>query len=329
MSTSTSFACAANLSANAFDSLLKVDVWDQISKIDFQVIENDLIRIFKWSPSKCADIITEYKKFMYLCITNNDKQRSLIPCKDVDEVWHAHILRTEKYMEDCKIAGKQYIHHLPTPSDAAPANPSDFENGTKYLYENVFGSLPKSWLGKFPIKEVTDCGTCSYCGTCNGAGCNDGLAECGPCSDYSSCDADKVQQTMCGEACQTSCSGHCLKDTTEELALCGEECQSRCCSRDSTGQEGVSSIERISEINLKEVKIRLVTKYKWSEARADDGIEEYKKFLSKVVQAKSNLLDHSEDVEKIWENHILYTPQYKLDCEMINSEYIHHVPAIY
>jgi len=155
-----------------------------------------------------------------------------------------------------------------------------------------------------------------------------------------------LEVALCGESCQTSCSGHCLKDNfaecestgiiNTELALCGEECQSRCCSRDSTGQHrvslkklGTSSIERISEINLKEVKIRLVTKYKWSEARADDGIEEYKKFLSKVVQAKSNLLEHSEDVEKIWENHILYTPQYKLDCDMINSEYIHHVPAIY
>ena len=298
-----------------------VMLWTKISSIDLRPIQDDLNRTLGWSHSKCEDIIAEYKKFMYLCITNTDKTKSLIPSKDVDEVWHAHILRTEKYVSDCHIAGKQYLHHLPNPSNAAPTNPCEFENGTKYLYEKVFGTLPQSWrditrtaecgsdcndcsCGNCQGENLASCGTCSYCGSCNGA-CGDDSAE---------CQVDKLAD------CSLACTDECSFDNID--CQCTDAC--------SVDKLATADIKNLTSLNFGEIKLRLTRKHGWTEKRTNDGIEDYKKFLRKVVDTSSNLVEHSEDVEKIWENHILYTRQYQTDCDAINpAGYIHHLPMVY
>jgi hypothetical protein len=311
-------------SFNIFDDLL----WVKISNIDLELIEKDLTRTLGWSQSKCEDIVTEYKKFIYLCSTNTDKTKSMIPSKDVDEVWHAHILRTEKYVSDCQVAGKQYIHHLPTPSNAPPANPSEFENGTKCLYEKVFGPLPQSWRGILKVAEcvnackcdydyqgekLTDCGTCSYCGNCQ----DDNADWCGSCTGP--CDDDKLAEDSCANC--TNCQECDFDKLAEDNA---KWCGQTPCTEDKLATKNWTSL------NLEEIKLRLMRKHGWTEERTNDGVEDYKKFLRKVVETSSNLVEHSEDVEKIWENHLLYTRQYQTDCDAINpAGYIHHVPMVF
>jgi hypothetical protein len=292
---------------NLFLPMLNIDIsWARISNIDLQLIENDLIRTLGWSHSKCEDIIAEYKKFMYLCITNTDKTKSLIPSKDVDEVWHAHILRTEKYVSDCHIAGKQYIHHSPTPSDAPPANPSEFENGTKYLYEKVFGTLPQSWRSISSTAKIADC---TYDCRCQGE----------------KLTADKLTTTDCRSCeCQTDENRSVVKLATANC--CGPTYTAGC----SADKLTTADFKNWTLLNFGEIKLRLIRKHGWTEERTNDGVENYKKFLKKVVDTSSNLVEHSEDVEKIWQNHLLYTQQYKTDCDAINpAGYIHHVPMVY
>ena len=325
---------------NTFLVMLNIDMmlWTRISNIDLQIIENDLTRTLGWSHSKCEDIISEYKKFLYLCITNTDKTKSLIPSKDVDEVWHAHILRTEKYVSDCHIVGKQYIHHFPTPSDAPPANPTEFENGTKYLYEKVFGTLPQSWRGISRTAKVAECTDACRCGTVEYQGekladctydcrCQgeklENLANCGTCSycgNCQNCQYDNAQGDCRSCECQTD-------DNAQG------DCRSCECQTDDNVQcnkLATADFKNWKSLNLGEIKFRLIRKHGWTEKRTNDGIEDYKKFLKKVVDTSSNLVEHSEDVEKIWENHLLYTQQYKTDCDAINpAGYIHHVPMVY
>jgi hypothetical protein len=300
---------------NPFLVMLNIDMilWARISNIDLQLIENDLTRTLEWSHSKCEDIIAEYKKFMYLCITNTDKTKSMIPSKDVDEVWHAHILRTEKYVSDCHIVGKKYIHHLPTPSDAPPANPIEFENGTKYLYEKVFGPLPQSWIGISRTAKVADC---TYDCRCQG----ENLAKCGTCSYCGRCQNCQYENAACGSG--GGCTGPCQSDNAEWCGSCTGPC--------TEDKLATADFKNWTSLNLEEIKLRLIRKHGWTEKRTNDGVEDYKKFLKKVVDTSSNLVEHSEDVEKIWENHLLYTHQYQRDCDAINpAGYIHHVPMVY
>lgn len=41
-----------------------------------------------------------------------------VPNKQIDEMWHEHILDTRKYSDDCQTVFGYYLHHT-------PANPKD------------------------------------------------------------------------------------------------------------------------------------------------------------------------------------------------------------
>ena len=40
------------------------------------------------------------------------KDQMIVPTKEIDEVWHNHILHTQRYTQDCQAIAGQYIHHM-------------------------------------------------------------------------------------------------------------------------------------------------------------------------------------------------------------------------
>ena len=85
----------------------------------------------------------EYRRFLTL------KQMypgvSLVPSKLVDQVWHAHILDTRAYREDCNTVFGRFIDHYPYfgiyGEDDQQALQDSF-NQTIELYERHFGPYP-------------------------------------------------------------------------------------------------------------------------------------------------------------------------------------------
>lgn len=62
-----------------------------------------------WSLEKADEMVARYRQFLELALIYPDK--SIVPTKDIDEVWHTHILDTAKYREDCnKIFGRPLDH---------------------------------------------------------------------------------------------------------------------------------------------------------------------------------------------------------------------------
>lgn len=63
-----------------------------------------------WSLKEIDAAILNYRVFLQ-AIRNHSG--NLVPTKQIDTVWHHHILDTEKYIADCdKIFGR-YVHHFP------------------------------------------------------------------------------------------------------------------------------------------------------------------------------------------------------------------------
>lgn len=60
-----------------------------------------------------------YKRFLWLVYKFGDKY-PIVPTKEIDEVWHNHILHTKHYHEDCQKIMGRFIHH--TPSDGSEAD---------------------------------------------------------------------------------------------------------------------------------------------------------------------------------------------------------------
>ena len=64
-----------------------------------------------WTLDKTELVEVWYRRFLYMSYIYDDKV--IVPSKDIDTFWHAHILDTQKYMSDCDNLFGRYIHHFP------------------------------------------------------------------------------------------------------------------------------------------------------------------------------------------------------------------------
>ncbi|MEU7863455.1 hypothetical protein [Nonomuraea sp. NPDC049141] len=60
--------------------------------------------------AEADQLIAAYRCFLKLCVWYPDAK--IVPSKDIDEVWHNHVLDTAKYAEDCELIGR-FLHHYP------------------------------------------------------------------------------------------------------------------------------------------------------------------------------------------------------------------------
>jgi hypothetical protein len=56
-------------------------------------------------------LIAYYRGFLKLCLWY--PAESIVPSKEIDEAWHAHILDTAKYAADCDALFGRMAHHFP------------------------------------------------------------------------------------------------------------------------------------------------------------------------------------------------------------------------
>jgi hypothetical protein len=117
-----------------------------------------------WPKNQALVAVEEYRRFLFLNATNPS---IIVPTKFVDAVWHAHILDTMKYMDDCQELFGFYLHHFPyfgMRGEQDKANLQLAFKATAEIYELVF---EQPYLLD---TRVADCGTCGGCsGSCTGS----------------------------------------------------------------------------------------------------------------------------------------------------------------
>jgi len=97
----------------------------------------------KMTKQQCLFAEQEYCR--YLTLKKLYPSVELVPNKLVDEFWHAHILDTRAYHEDCNNMFGYYLHHFPY---FGIHDQNDYQNlvtafdKTKNLYEKHFGQYP-------------------------------------------------------------------------------------------------------------------------------------------------------------------------------------------
>ena len=64
-----------------------------------------------WEQGRTEKAVQEYREFLFDAAINDD---DVSPTKDVDDVWHLHILDTRRYYADCKRLFGRMIHHIPS-----------------------------------------------------------------------------------------------------------------------------------------------------------------------------------------------------------------------
>lgn len=108
-----------------------------------------------WSVEQLDLHEREYRRFLVLNLIYPREQ--IVPCLDVDMVWHAHILDTAAYRADCDAVFGEFFDHFPyfgMRGDADAAQLIDAYDRTIDLYELVFGSVPD---GVWTIDHTMKC----------------------------------------------------------------------------------------------------------------------------------------------------------------------------
>jgi hypothetical protein len=99
----------------------------------------DYYTLPRWQRVSAVKIIEIYKNFLYL--QKKSWPFALVPTREIDEVWHNHILYTKKYFHDCLQVFGHYLHHDPAaPNENQRALVSAFVK-TKELYFEEFNEL--------------------------------------------------------------------------------------------------------------------------------------------------------------------------------------------
>jgi len=135
-----------------------------------------------WTKERLNTAEQEYRKWLFLCTIKPSGvclgMGATPGSKDVDEVWHAHILFTRKYQADCQRLCGYFVHHEPTLETDDPKTGVNNYRTTLKLYLSFFHEQHPTWFSG--PKTAGDCSdgdpngvcsnTCSLCG--NPDGCN-------------------------------------------------------------------------------------------------------------------------------------------------------------
>lgn len=116
-----------------------------------------------WTVIEADRVEIEYKRFLVLNLKNRVSRRvqSVVPTREVDKFWHAHILDTMKYEVDCQFCFGFFLHHFPYlglrgPEDAQ-ALQDRFRESLEY-YRLEFGeTLVMNGLGICTTCDTSDC----------------------------------------------------------------------------------------------------------------------------------------------------------------------------
>lgn len=110
-----------------------------------------LARENSWSEQYAAEVVYEYKKFIFLCASQD------LPCTPsdaVDQAWHLHLSYTKSYWNDlCEnLLGKK-LHHSPTEGGQSEADKfHTCYEFTLSLYRTTFETEPPENI--WPASEV-------------------------------------------------------------------------------------------------------------------------------------------------------------------------------
>jgi len=146
-----------------------------IQVLDFEAIKHklrDSVHGLGWSEEKTERVEKMYRRFLFLQVTSTE---TIVPTRDIDDFWHAHILDTRKYAADCQTAFGFYLHHYPYFGLRGEEDTKDLETAferSRTLYENTYGesyatdqSAPRSSSAVTVIDANTeDDDRCSGCG---------------------------------------------------------------------------------------------------------------------------------------------------------------------
>ena len=178
-----------------------------------------------WTRAYADNIEAAYKIWLTMLVKYPDDAEDIRVSKDVDEFWHAHILHTRKYAEDCQNVFGSFLHHNPHIGQRTAADEerqAALAEKTCRLYQRERDTAqvvePVWATASIKVKEAAYCGAAitaeqaAYCG----AAINPGQAA------YCGAAISAEKAVYCGAAVKLEKAAYCgAAITAEQAAYCG------------------------------------------------------------------------------------------------------------
>jgi hypothetical protein len=122
------------------------DALDRVAVIDLKRVMQKLRKDEGWSEAEAGMAESRYRRFLAMRLLNPDFH--LVPARDIDKVWHQHILHTKFYFRDCETVFGHYLHHNPGSTDTVEEEHlhESFEK-TRDFYVSLFDEpYVDTWL---------------------------------------------------------------------------------------------------------------------------------------------------------------------------------------
>jgi hypothetical protein len=121
----------------------------KLEALDLEPIAQRLINTeygLGWNRKQVSRAIERYKMFLHLISLYPN--RAIIPTREIDIVWHYHILDTHKYAYDCEFLFGCFLHHSPN---------FDYESDTvKLAWSKAFTETIALFAEHFGISLIDD-----------------------------------------------------------------------------------------------------------------------------------------------------------------------------
>jgi hypothetical protein len=80
--------------------------------LDLESVRKRLMKKKGWTAAHTDRLIEEYREYLALFYFHPGEEL-VPPSQELDDVWHEHILDTQRYAEDCQRVFGRFIHHVP------------------------------------------------------------------------------------------------------------------------------------------------------------------------------------------------------------------------
>jgi hypothetical protein len=87
------------------------------------------------------------------------------------------------------------------------------------------------------------------------------------------------------------------------------------------------ALDKIEDLDLKQIVAGAAREYGWTDHRADEAEDWYKKFLKLCyLSRRQPVAALGADADTLWHQHILHTDRYRRDCKALFGHYLDHDP---
>src|SRR6185503_16294362 len=108
-----------------------------IRNLDLDAVRKRLIAKKGWTAAHADQMVEEYREYLALFYFHPSEEL-VPPSRDLDDVWHEHILDTQKYADDCQRMFGRFVHHVPGLEHGTERHTEGLERTRRHWW-NIFG----------------------------------------------------------------------------------------------------------------------------------------------------------------------------------------------